>query len=152
MKKLMLLAAVLAMVMAAAIPALAQTTEPAPGLEPTDENELICLLPEGCDSGASIEPVYRDIEPAPGYGHVEPAPSVEPVRGDIEPFPGHVEPADGDMEPGDCSEALEDSTIRRASEPTPVLDGTSVFPAEEPGCFAIPVPAPANGSPEFYPG
>ena len=151
MKKLMLLAAVLAMVMAAAIPALAQNIEPAPDLDLTDEDELICLLPEGCDTGTGIEPVHPDIEPAPGYGHVEPAPGVEPVGGDIEPFSGHVEPAEGDMEPGDCSEALEDSIIlRRASEPAPVLGGTSVSPAEEPGCFAIPVPAPTNGSPELY--
>ena len=145
MKKLMLLAAVLAMVIAAAIPALAQNIEPVPDLE------LICLLPEGCDTGTGIEPVYPDIEPAPGYDHVEPAPGVEPAGGDIEPFPGHVEPADGDMKPGDCSEALEDSIIlRRASEPAPVPDSTSVVPAEEPGCFAIPVPAPADGGSEVY--
>ena len=99
MKKLMLLAAMLAMVMAAAIPALAQNIEPAPG----------------------------DVEPAPGYGDVEPAP--------------------GNVDSGDCSEALEDSVIiRRASKPSPAPDGTSVVPAEEPGCFAIPVPAPADGS------
>ncbi len=127
MKKLMLLAAVLVMVLAAAMPALAQNVEPAPGLEPANEDELICLLPEGCDPGSGIEPVYRDIEPAPGHGHLEPAPS--------------------DVEPVDCSEALEGSSIyRRASEPAPVLDSTSIIlPAEEPGCFAIPVPAPTDG-------
>ena len=120
MKKLMLLAAMLAMVAVAAIPALAQNIEPAPGLEPADEDELICLLPEGCDMGTGIEP-------APGYDHVEPAP--------------------GNVDSGDCSEALEDSVIiRRASKPSPAPDGTSVVPAEEPGCFAIPVPAPADGS------
>ncbi len=143
MKKLMLLAAVLAMVMAAAIPALAQTIEPAPGLEPANEDELICLLPEGCDTSAGIEPAPGDVEPAPGYGHIE------PVVGEIEPLPVYVEPAD-DIEPSDCSEALENPIIRRASEPAPVLDSISVSPAEEPGCFAITVPAPANGSPEFY--
>ncbi len=140
MKKLMLLAAMLAMVMAAAIPALAQNIEPAPGLEPADEDELICLLPEGCDTGTGIEPVHHDVEPAPSYGHVEPAPGY-----------GHVEPAPSNVDSGDCSEALEDSIIRRASEPVPVPDGTSVVPAEEPGCFAIPVPAPADGSSEVYP-
>ncbi len=135
MKKLMLLAAMLAMMTAVAIPVLAQNIEPAPGLEPAYEDELICLLPEGCDTGTGIEPVYHDIEPAPGYGHVEPAPGY-----------GHVEPAYGDVDSGDCSEVLEDSIIiRRASEIVPVLDGTSVVPAEEPGCFAIPVPAPAMG-------
>lgn len=129
MKKLMLLAAMLAMVAVAAIPALAQNIEPAPGLEPADEDELICLLPEGCDTGTGIEP-------APGYGHVEPAPGY----GDVEPAPGNVDS-------GDCSEALEDSIIiRRDSEPSSAPDGTSVVPAEEPGCFAIPVPAPAGGN------
>ncbi len=129
MKKLMLLAAMLAMVAVAAIPALAQNIEPAPGLEPADEDELICLLPEGCDMGTGIEP-------APGYDHVEPAPGY-----------GDVEPAPGNADSGDCSEALEDSTIiRRDSDPSSAPDGTSVVPAEEPGCFAIPVPAPADGS------
>ena len=159
MKKLML-AAVLVMVVAAAMPALAQNVEPAPGLEPADEDELICLLPEGCDPGTGIDPVYRDIEPAPGYGHVEPAPGNEPitcdapdvcrepVEGDIEPFPGHVEPADGDIEPDDCSEALEGSSIYRRPEPATYFDGASlIIPAEEPGCFAIPVPAPADSGP-----
>ena len=132
MKKLMLLAAMLAMVTAAAIPALAQNIEPAPGLEPADEDELICLLPEGCDTDASVEPAPGDVEPAPGYGDVEPAP--------------------GSVDSGDCSEALEDSIIRlrRASKPSPATDGTSVVPAEEPGCFAIPVPAPADGGSEVY--
>ncbi len=133
MKKLML-AAVLVMVVAAAMPALAQNVEPAPGLEPADEDELICLLPEGCDPGTGIDPVYRDIEPAPGYGHVEPAPGVEP--------------ADGDIEPDDCSEALEGSSIYRRPEPATYFDGASlIIPAEEPGCFAIPVPAPADSGP-----
>ncbi len=127
MKKLMLLAAVLVMVLAAAMPALAQNVEPAPGLESADEDELICLLPEGCDTGTGIEPVYPDIEPASDYGYVEPAPS--------------------DIEPVDCSEALEGSTIyRRAFEPASVPGGTSIIlPAEEPGCFAITVPAPPDG-------
>ena len=141
MKKLMLLAAMLAMVTAAAIPALAQNIEPAPGLEPADEDELICLLPEGCDTDASVEPAPGDVEPAPGYGDVEPAPGY-----------GHIEPAPGNVDSGDCSEALEDSIIRlrRASKPSPATDGTSVVPAEEPGCFAIPVPAPADGGSEVY--
>src|SRR4028119_690134 len=133
----MLLAAVLAMVMAAAIPALAQNIEPAPSLEPADENELICLLPEGCGTDASVEPAPGDVEPAPGYGHVEPTPGY----GDVEPAPGKVDS-------GDCSEALENSTIRFRRAPVP--DGASVVPAEEPGCFEIPVPAPADGSSEFY--
>lgn len=146
MKKLMLLAVMLAMVMAAAIPALAQNFELNPGLEPADDDELICLLPEGCDTGTSIEPAPGEVERDPGYGHVE------PTSGDIEPAPGHghVEPAPGDADSGDCSEALEDSIIRRASDPSPVPDGTSVVPAKEPGCFAIPVPAPADGSSEVH--
>ena len=90
MKKLMLLAAVLAMVMAAAIPALAQNIEPAPDLDLTDEDELICLLPEGCDTGTGIEPVHPEIEPNPGYGHVKPAPGVEPGGGDIDPCSVYV--------------------------------------------------------------
>lgn len=139
MKKLMLLAAMLAMVITAAIPALAQKIEPASGLERADEDELICLLPEGCDTDASIEPAPGDVEPAPGHGHIEPAPGY----GDVELAPSNVEPAD-------CSKALEDSVIRRASDPSPVSDGTSVVPAEQPGCFAIPVPAPADDSSEVY--
>ena len=136
MKKLMLLAAMLAMVMVAAIPALAQNIEPAPGIESAHEDELICLLPEGCDTDASVEPAPGDVEPAPGYGDVEPAPGY-----------GHIQPAPGNVDSGDCSEALEDSVIiRRASKSSPDPDGTSVVPAEEPGCFAIPVPAPADGS------
>ncbi len=123
MKKLMLLAAMLAIVLAAAVPALAQNIEPAADIEPGDEDELICLLPEGCDMDAGIEP-------APG---------------DVEPVGGDIQPASGDVEPVDCSEALEGSSIdRRASEPTSTPDGTSIIPAEEPGCFAIPVPAPAT--------
>ena len=128
MKKLMLLAAMLAMVLAAAIPALAQNSELATDIEPRDEDELICLLPEGCEPDA-------DIEPAPG---------IDPVYDDVEPVGGDIEPAPGDVEPVDCSEAMEGSSIdRRASEPTSIPDGTSIIPAEEPGCFAIPVPAPA---------
>ena len=131
MKKLMLLAAMLTMVMVAAIPALAQNIEPATNIEPGDEDELICLLPEGCDPDAGIEPVHSEVEPLGG--------DLEPAPGDVEPAPGY-----GHVEPVDCSEALEGSFIdRRASEPGSVPDGTSVIPAEEPGCFAIPVPAPA---------
>lgn len=131
MKKLVLLAGMLAMVLVAAVPAVAQNVEPAADIEPGYEDELICLLPEGCNPGAAgIEPVYRDIEPAPKYGHAEPAPS--------------------NVDSGDCSEAIEDSVIHRASEPAAVPDDASMIPAEESGCFAIPVPAPADGSSEVY--
>jgi hypothetical protein len=122
-KKLMLLAAMLAIVLAAAIPALAQNVQPATEVEPGDEDELICLLPEGCDMNTGIGL-------APGIG---------PAYNDIQPVPR-------DIEPVDCSEALEGSSIdRRAFEPASVPAGTSVIPAEEPGCFAIPVPAPTDG-------
>ena len=142
MKKLMLLAAMLAMVLVAAVPALAQNIEPAAGIEPRDEDELICLLPEGCDMDVGIEPAPGDVETAPGIDPVYD--DVEPVHNEVEPVGGDIEPTPGDVEPVDCSEALEGSSIdRRASEPTSIPDGTSIIPAEEPGCFAIPVPAPA---------
>ncbi len=146
MKKLLLLAVVLAAVLVAAIPALAQNiqpaagVEPATGTEPANEDELICLLPEGCDTDAGIEPAPGDVQRAPDGGDIQPAP------GDVQRVPGDVQPAPGDGDPVDCSEALEGSSIiSRASETASVSEGTSVVPAEEPGCFAITVPGPTDG-------
>ena len=99
MKKLLLLAVVLAAVLVAAIPALAQNVQPAAG-----------------------------VEPATG-----------------------TEPAD-DVDSGGCSE--EDDIVLRAPEPGQPLDstrpasvseGTSVVPAEEPGCSYTTVPGPIDG-------
>ena len=136
MKKLMLLTAMLAVVLVATIPALAQNIQPttagvesATGTEPAEADELICLLPEGCNRDAGIEP----------------APGIEPVDSGVEPAPDYssVEPAPGDVDPVGCSE--EDSIISRASEPASVSEGTSVVPAEEPGCSYITVPGPTDG-------
>ena len=162
MKKLLMLAVVLAAVLVAAIPALAQNVqlaagvEPATGTEPANEDELICLLPEGCDTDAGIEPAPGDVQRAPDGGDIQPAPgnvqrasdggNIQPATGDVQRAPGDVQPAPGDGDPVDCSEALEGSSIiSRASETASVSEGTSVVPAEEPGCFAITVPGPTDG-------
>ncbi len=59
-KKLALLAASLAMLLTVtAALALAQT-------EPVDEDQLRCLIPEGCDTNGDGMPDLRAGEPAPG--------------------------------------------------------------------------------------
>ncbi len=134
MKKLLLLAVMLAVVvLVAAIPALAQNIQPAAGVEsdtgtdPAHEEELICLLPEGCDT-------YADVEPVPG---------IEPAPGDVEPAPGNngVESALGDVEPapgdrGGCSDA-DELSLRLVPEDNGRDDSGSVIAAATPGCSYI---------------
>lgn len=128
-KKLMLLAAMLGMVLVAAVPALAQ----------------------------NIEPSYGDVEPAPGYGDIEPAPGdVEPTPGygDVEPVNGdYLEPVDCSeaLEGSSIVPASEPPVFVPAPDGALVSapDSGVVTLAEEPGCseipVQIPVPAPADG-------
>lgn len=149
MKKLLLLAVMLAVVvLVAAIPALAQNIQPAAGVEsntgtdPAHEEELICLLPEGCDTDVDVEPV-PGIEPAPGDVQLAPGGDVQLAPGDVQPAPGNngVEPGPGDVEPapddsGGCSNADEIS-LRSAPEDDGGDDSGSVIAASTPGCSYI---------------
>lgn len=136
MKKLMILAVMLAMVAAAAIPALAQDKERDSGNGGEDSGGTIVANPTPSRGGSEYDNVSYNANPAGGAFEVsDPAPAGAKTSGsgseNSAPAPS------GDSDSGGCSDA--DKISLRSVPADNGDDSGSVTAAPSPGCSEIPV-------------
>ena len=135
MKKLMILAVMLAMVAAAAIPALAQDKERDSGNSGEDSGGSVVANPTPSSGGSEYDDVSYNADPADGSFEVSvPAPAGAKASGSSSEI--SVPAPTGGSESGGCSDA-DKISLRSAPENNGGDDSGSVIAASAPGCSYV---------------